>query len=501
MKTITETEYDQLCSVCDALLKKNSSSPARMSNGWLNVIREHPIFLQLYTSLFKKQSLTIFKLTLVKKMFIYVLISSAKLLLAFYRRHILNEKMIIPSDKVDSIFVTHLLNEGSLNNSQDFYFFNLPHKWKELYKSSALVYINHSSRSVNYYQKAWKNEPIERIVLPKYSSINNEIRIRFQLIKEMIRLLREKVHSNFEKKIKYQAAIESISSASHSNLRFAYQTQAIIKQIRANYLFTTFEGHPWEKLMYSFSRKANPLIQCIGYQHALIFKKQHAIKGNYGANYLPDYVLCSGEDAQKKLIKSNFLSPEKLRLFGTNRVDLTERDLTKIKSEQANVFLFLPEGHLIECLPLIDLAMQLADSYPKLELIFRLHPILSLEKVFKKRPQLKKTRKNLIISKELLEADFSRAKFAIYRGSTTIIKAIQYGLIPIYYGQKNEISIDPLYKFKKIKDDISKAEDIPNILSKSSEIQFENQKELVKQIKTFFSPLNLDEALQLKQKK
>ena len=46
MKYITEAQYNQLCKSCDSLIKDKPNSFERNANSWLNVIREHPIFLK-----------------------------------------------------------------------------------------------------------------------------------------------------------------------------------------------------------------------------------------------------------------------------------------------------------------------------------------------------------------------------------------------------------------------------------------------------------------------
>jgi hypothetical protein len=43
-----------------------------------------------------------------------------------------------------------------------------------------------------------------------------------------------------------------------------------------NYLVTTYEGHSWERLCFALAKEAKPLVKCIAYQHAPIFKYQHA---------------------------------------------------------------------------------------------------------------------------------------------------------------------------------------------------------------------------------
>ena len=45
---MTEDEYKKLCSMCDSILLDDSSALERIAIPWLNVIREHPVFLKQY---------------------------------------------------------------------------------------------------------------------------------------------------------------------------------------------------------------------------------------------------------------------------------------------------------------------------------------------------------------------------------------------------------------------------------------------------------------------
>ncbi|MEL0226373.1 MAG: hypothetical protein VW912_06855 [Flavobacteriaceae bacterium] len=60
MKNITEAQYDQLCDACDALLQNNAYSFERNANAFLHVIREHPIFLNVYSAVFNKNGVSFF---------------------------------------------------------------------------------------------------------------------------------------------------------------------------------------------------------------------------------------------------------------------------------------------------------------------------------------------------------------------------------------------------------------------------------------------------------
>lgn len=55
---------------------------------------------------------------------------------------------------------------------------------------------------------------------------------------------------------------------------------------------------------------------------------------------------------------------------------------------------------------------------------------------------------NIKISKETFFNDINWSSHAIYKGSTSIFEAISCGVMPLYYGKKSEISIDPMFLLK-----------------------------------------------------
>ena len=293
MKTITEAQYDELCDACDALLKQKLSYE-RMANAWLHVIREHPIFLNGYSALFNKGEL-LFYSHLFRQLLWHIAVGSYKFLHAIYRNYFLQDRLIKVQKPFEDVFISHFLNETFIDHKRDFYFFDLPKKIAQKKSSSLQLYINFTDLSTTTIQQKWKEKPISSKALPKYLSFFQEIKIRWFMVRESLTILNTKTSSKFEKRVKYQAAVASLSSSSHSNYRLAILVQRYVKMNNVKRIFTTYEGHPWEKLIYAFARKVNPRIKCIGYQHALVFRKQHAIRRKLTMNFKSDYILCSGE--------------------------------------------------------------------------------------------------------------------------------------------------------------------------------------------------------------
>ena len=494
MSNITETKYDELCENCDALLYENITNPNRISNNWLHIIRIHPTFLSNYEYILKKKNSMHFCFFLFKRICYYI--GSI-----FYRITLICSKFFFGKKnsntenfECESIYISHLLKPNLLNKKEDFYFHKLPDRFQDSKKKSLILYINHSNISSTKLNHQNKNS--NKIVLSKNLSIYKEIQISFYLFSEAIKLLATKGPKEINNRVKSQAIVEFLSPSSHSNLRIGHQVKEIIRKVKPKYVFTTYEGHPWERLVYFFSKSQNHKIKTIGYQHAFVFNKQHAIKRVLGKKYNPDFILCSGNDGKKKLVSANFLNKEKIFVFGTNRA-LSKKINFKSKKLR-NTFLLLPEGDFRECITFIDFAIELSKLHKDKFFIIRFHPITNINKLKNKRPELINLPENITISEKLYEDDLKCADFAIYRGTTSIIKAIENGLIPIYYHKKGGQNIDPLFSLSKHKKSIKDFKDIYDVVNINEDENIKNLIALNSGIKEFFSPLNYNEALKLK---
>ena len=75
---------------------------------------------------------------------------------------------------------------------------------------------------------------------------------------------------------------------------------------------------------------------------------------------------------------------------------------------------------------------------------------------------------NIFLSKNDFLKDISNSKFCIYRGSTSVITAIQIGVYPIYFNGNEQINIDPIFDFKFWKTIINTSSDLNNFIEHSS---------------------------------
>ncbi len=478
--TLQQEDYDYICESCDSLLDK-SKNHFRIGNDWLHVIRPHTIYFKQYEHIFKIKYRVSFYLFLIKKILSYTI--------SFFLRLFISLKNFTPkflsrdNQKINSIFISHLLNKDQAEDINDFYFNEIPNQFCGK-NNSLLLMINHTKENYKF------GKDVNKIIIPHTLSFFDEIRISFKLFLEAIKICNTKV----DYKIKLTAAVESLSPSTHINLRIGLFAKKLIKIFNPKYIFTTYEGQAWERVVYGLSKKENNNITNIGYQHALFFRNQHSIARKIDKDYNPDFVLCSGENSRKKFIQKNFISNDRIILLGSNRIS-AERIL-KPNQTNTDTFLVLPEGDLAECLPLVDFSLLLAKTFKNLKFIVRLHPITNRRKLLQLRPLLESDN-NVELSNETFDFDIDRSNFSIYRGSTAIIKAIQSGLHPLYYDIKDGVNVDPLYNLNEFKSSITTITDFQDKI-KDKVLLESNQYKLFEGINSYFSSFDYNQLKRIK---
>ena len=130
MNIITEGQYKQLCTACDALIKENSFSFERIANSSLHVIREHPIFLKNYSAVFHKEGVT-FSVYLIKKFIFHLVVGSYRLIDSIIRNYIFGDRLIEDKRAFEDIFISHFLNDSFIDHKRIFTFLNYLKKLKK----------------------------------------------------------------------------------------------------------------------------------------------------------------------------------------------------------------------------------------------------------------------------------------------------------------------------------------------------------------------------------
>lgn len=477
---MTEQQYALLCAGCDRILTASDSTDERVAIPWLHVIREHPVFLKKYKQVFEDsqtvERIKSYCLKNIRKIFYFSRLLTKTLLSAESSSF---QREGLPND-IDFIFVSHLVSPSQAGNSIDFYFEDCAPKLVEHGFSTALVMLNHTSTSAKVLASAWnsnKTDGVIRFVLDDVIGLAEEVGIYRRMSGESKRLKQasRKEPDGFQRSLLQRASDESMSSGSATALRLAQQIGALVSRLKPKVVVLTHEGHAWERVVFASVKMAHPSAVCIGYQHAAIFRLQHAVRRNLAQKYNPVHIFVAGPVGKRQLTEAGLRIP--ISVLGSNRaVDRTKLIHTRNLDQPrcTATCLVLPEGIESECDILFEFSLQCARFNPSIIFIWRLHPIIKFNQLIKKNSALKKLPENIILSNDALSSDISRSTCALYRGSTAIIQAVSGGVMPIYLSKPNEMPVDPLYQltdWKKTASSMSEFSSIVSAMDSSSDLE------------------------------
>ena len=468
-----EQQYQELCDITDEVLLASDATPARVAIPWLHIVREHPVFLEQYEHLFIPYRWFQYHLKSQMHLFRNILSIVKVILKAVIRRHANNRAGIIKKiPQADVLFISHLLNPKQYKDEDDFYFSNLPEKLADDGYRSLTALINHFGVSSNQY--SLKQEKLRsKMVLSDTMGVRQELLNIGKLWKESRSLKRaaKAELDPFKKKVLCWAAVEAVSPSSLNTIRLFQQIRKIVVSTKPNLMIATHEGHAWERIAFHGARSANPEVQCLGYTHAPLFRLQHAVKRCLAKEYNPDKIFTSGYIQKNQLDKSESLNNVPIEILGSgkcfNESSISNEPMRKSlnNSYHQQTCLVIPEGIRSETELMFRFSLECATQNPNIMFIWRLHPILSFEAIITNNSELKTLPENIKVSENKLVDDLKQSQWALYRGSSTIIQAIIYGLKPLYLTIPDELNIDPLYEMNSWKSQIETPNDFINVLN------------------------------------
>ena len=441
---------------CDRVLQAHDSTVERIAISWLHVIREHPMFLTGYVDLFESNR----GIKWNGRKWLGILRSRAawlrQLLRAFNSSGQSWQHHTELPNKTDILFISHLVNASHAGQASDFYYGELPNELTAKGVSVAIGLINHTGLPGKPLVGKWDECLVPRMIFTRSLDLQGEISLRRRLKNESLRLRRRAVKSDagFSQRVLQQASQEALSGASQAALRLGEQISALVAKLQPEVIVVTHEGHAWERIVFSAVRKALPNIRCLAYQHAALFRLQHAIQRNLANGLNPDVILTSGAIPKSKLERAPGLKEIPLLVLGSNRTfkrnSATEGGVNQeVLKEHSDglACLVLPEGDMSECRHLFGYSLACAKKLPEMRFIWRLHPLMSYKALAKHCPKLMHNLpENIELSSVNLEEDIRRSRWVLYRGTTAVVQAVVAGLRPIYLQIPGEMTIDPLYE-------------------------------------------------------
>jgi len=485
VQNITTSQYKLLAKECDKLiLDASEDRDQRVAINFLHVIRESQTTLERYNSIFKSSSNN-FLLSLSN---FYGLVKNI-LLSAYYllKSIFFHEKKItnLNGMPIDFLFISHYVGEQNISDDfHDSYFGDLINKLEQSGSRSIVALINHTRDSSVCFKSKKNSIPIfllhNSLNFSKILSIYRKLFSTFFLIKNGNR-------GGVSSKIIAKAKIEVFSPSTIRNTIIASQIKDIVSCYNPKCIVITYEGHAWERLAFSVTRSINPDIKCIAYQHAPVFRLQHAIRRNIGSKYNPDIILTSGLISKRQLEESKKLNGIPISILGSNRSynAKSEEHSRKLNSKSC---LVAPEGSIKECNILFYFSLRCANKMPDTIFIWRLPPLITLDSLIDYNKIFLDLPKNILLSKGSLKDDILSVNSILYRGSSVVIQSVVMGLRPIYLKVQDELTIDPLYELVSGRVVVSSVDEFIDMYNKS--INYHDIKLMAEYCERLYTPLN-----------
>jgi hypothetical protein len=434
---LNNNEYKLLAKTLNRLVERYKHKIDLLCHNSIHLIREHPIFLSKYESIF---TYNFIKFTLFCfYRFIYGFFSLFYSLKNFYQDNKMSKSA---NTEDDLLFISHFLNKSILGK-EDFYYGKLP---DYLTGKNTILYINHQNKWFKNLNDHWSSSKANRVLLSKNTNIINELilitKILLGFFRYILNIFISKNYIDF--KINFFLTLTYFSNSSLFNLRMYHQFSYYFKKVSVKTVIFTFEGHAWEKLLVLAARKAG-VKKIIAYQHANISEFQNSIFKFHGI-YKVDHVLSSNMHGFEKLSKVY----NNVKLVGSLRVNkkTSVNNFRSFLKKRHFTCLVVPDGILSECINLFSYTLESARLNKNINFIWRLHPLITFDMV-KKRINFNSLPKNIILSHNPIEKDIDHSSWVVYRASTAVLPAALSGLRPVFFPQNDNLQIDPLYFLDK----------------------------------------------------
>ena len=453
---MTEQEYAEIAAACDRLLRAPSTSVARLAIPALHLLNERPSLLAQYAPLFAGRSDAGFS------NFPRAVLRAARGL-----ARSLGARPWQPQHEgpIDVVIVSHLLRADQLHQSGDFYFGTLQSQLQAQGVTSLLVLISH----MNHTPRSAPPCPLPRMILARPVPPRTEAGIWQQCVNACRALRREAATSGnlIDRRLAILASQQALAAATADNLRMHASVARICQGINPKMVITTYEGAVADRLIWQAARTAKRRPLCVGYQHALLLQRAHAIRRPVAAPGLdcdPDVILTLGEIPHTTLSRSPELRSVPLIEYGSHRrAPLPALPRLQARPRQC---LVLPDADAHECALLFDFALASARQSPAISFSLRPHPMVDLQALLRRQPALQHLPGNVSLSvNKPLTQEFAQARYCLYRGSSAALHAVLAGIKPYYLAQPGELPFDCLSALAGWRETVTSPEDLTNRLS------------------------------------
>ncbi len=382
---MNEQQFSDIAAACDRLLRAPDTSLARLAIPALHFLNEHPGSLAQYSSVLTERSDGRFS-------------SVPKAVIRAARG--LTRSLAVPrlaahqQSPIDVVIVSHLLQPEQLHQGNDFYFGALQGQLQDQGATSLLVLISHLTAAGG--DRDTQPLPYPRMMLPGTVSPAAEADIWRQCMGAWRALRREAAgaRNSVDRRLAMLASRQVLSAATVINLRMHAGVVNICRAVNPKIVITTYEGTVAERLIWHAARTARRRPLCVGYQHAMVLERAHAIRRPVAAPGIdcdPDVILTLGEIPHAALAASPGLQSVRFIEYGSHR----RATLPALPQPQHRPrrCLVLPDASDRECTILFDFALDCARRSPDINFALRPHPMVDTRSLLRRHPYCKSYRR------------------------------------------------------------------------------------------------------------
>lgn len=462
---MTSSEYQRLCVLLDDLLLTDPVTESRLAVSVLHMMRNHPVFTDLYAPLFRPRAGRMDCVRDLAERGRRLAIVAAHLVRVAANRVGARRRRCL-SEPCDVLLVSYLFDPQQMDNADDMYMGHLAQALNTLGCRTRLVRFDSTPgyRNANRHQSEAAREP----VLDRFLRLRDEWRNVRQQWREsrVLAQLAPPGDDDVAQRLPGFASTHAFSMWSLLNLRRVQLVMDVLIRLQPKVLVTTYEGLPWERMLYARARAAVPGIRCTGYQQAPVFNNLHAITRALGPAHDPDVVWASSaHSAGQLLARANY--PATIQVLGSKRHQAT----LPVTGGWRHPFpvqpgvLVAPEGILAECERLFGLAIAAAARLPECRFVLRLHPNMTFAQVRRHAPALLASMpRNVSLSDVDFATDVARAQIVLYRASSAIVTCAAAGALPVFVGDVEDDDLDPMYDIADLRPRVLTPEDFVRVV-------------------------------------